>query len=282
MKKLAKIAITASIFYNCAFHSAFVNAADDALVATYKGGQIKASEVFEQFKDAFEVNPNLKGKSFDQLEQNVQESLVKAYINLKLLEKEVAKSKIEDSKDFGDKVDNFKKQLAQSELVNKIIAEKVTDKLLEDEYEKFVQEMKGKEEIKVKHILVKTLKEAESVKQKLSKGEKFADLAKKLSEDIGSKSKGGEVGYFAKGQTDPAFEEKAFSLKKGETSSPVETQFGFHIIQLVDKRPITLPSKEDGMSIVKARLSKAAVEAYVEELNNQADVKILVKKADVK
>jgi parvulin-like peptidyl-prolyl isomerase len=282
MKNWIKIAITASIFYNCAFNSAVVNAADDALVATYKGGQVKESQVFEQFKDAFEVNPNLKGKSFSQLEQTVQESLVKAYINLKLLEKEVEKSKIEDSKDFNDKVSNFKKQLAQSELVNKIIAEKVTDKLLEDEYGKFVQEMKGREEIKVKHILLKTLKEAESVKQRLSKGEKFADLAKKLSEDIGSKSKGGEIGYFSKGQTDPAFEEKAFSLKKGETSSPVETQFGFHIIQLVDKRPITLPSKEDGMSVVKARLSKAAVEAYVEDLNNQAEVKILVKNADVK
>jgi parvulin-like peptidyl-prolyl isomerase len=278
MKNWIKVAIAATIFCNCAF----VNSAEDKIVATYKGSEVKESQVFEQFKDAFDVNPSLKGKSFSELDPTVQESLVKAYVNLKLLDTEVAKNKIENSKDFNDKVNNFKRQLAQSELVNKVIAEKVTDKLLAEEYAKFVQEMKGKEEIKVKHILVKTLKEAESIKQRLSKGEKFADLAKKLSEDTRSKSKGGELGYFAKGQTDPAFEEKAFSLKKGEVSSPVETQFGYHVIQLVDKRPITLPSKEEGMSIVKAKLSKAAVETYIEDLNSQFDVKILIKKAESK
>ncbi len=268
----------AIMFYN--YTSA--GTSEDLVVATYKDGEVKQSEVFEQFKDAFEVNPNLKGKSFGELEPAMQEPLVKAYVNLKLLEKEIEKSKIEDSKDFQDKVSNFKKRLAQDEFINKIISEKVTDKLLEDEYNKFLQDMKGKEEIKVKHILVKTLKEAEAIKKRLAKGEKFADLAKKLSEDVGSKSKGGEVGYFSKGQTDPAFEESAFKLKKGEVSNPVETQFGFHVIQLVDKRPITMPSKEEGTGIVKAKLSKSAVEAYVEDLNTQADVKILVKKLESK
>jgi parvulin-like peptidyl-prolyl isomerase len=278
MKNLIKTTVMAIMFYN--YTSA--GTSEDLVVATYKDGEVKQSEVFEQFKDAFEVNPNLKGKSFGELEPAMQEPLVKAYVNLKLLEKEIEKSKIEDSKDFQDKVSNFKKRLAQDEFINKIISEKVTDKLLEDEYNKFLQDMKGKEEIKVKHILVKTLKEAEAIKKRLAKGEKFADLAKKLSEDVGSKSKGGEVGYFSKGQTDPAFEESAFKLKKGEVSNPVETQFGFHVIQLVDKRPITMPSKEEGTGIVKAKLSKSAVEAYVEDLNTQADVKILVKKLESK
>ncbi len=279
MKNVLKIAFAATVLYSSYL---VASGSDDKVLATYKGGDIKSYQVAEQFKNVFDATPNLKGKSLSDLDSNVQESLVRAYINIKLLEKEIKSQKIEDSKDFQEKLDGFRKQLAQNELLAKVIADKVTDKLVEEDYNRLVQENKDKEEVKARHILVKTQKEAEAIKQRIAKGEKFNELAKKLSEDAGSKASGGEIGYFVKGQTDLAFEEAAYALKKGEVSKPVKTQFGWHIIKLEDKRKIKLPAKEEGLNIVKARLEKAAIEKYLEDLNKQADVKILIEKAPIK
>jgi parvulin-like peptidyl-prolyl isomerase len=271
MKKILKLAFAATILYNC-----YSFAADDKVLGTFKGGEVKASQVAEQFKNEIAMDPALKDKKFEDLDTKVQELLVRAYIDTKLLDQEVKKNKIDESKEFTDKVEMFKKQLSQNELLNKMLTEKVTDALVEEEYKRLVEELKDKEEVKVRHILVKTEKDAKEIKQKLSGGEKFNDLAKKLSEDTSSKTSGGEIGYFTKGQTDPAFEEAAFALKKGGVSNPVKTQFGWHIIKLEDKRKLKLPSKEKGMEIAKSRLSQAAVQKYLEDLRSDAAVKILI------
>src|SRR5581483_1047159 len=118
---------------------------------------------------------------------------------------------------------------------------------LHQEYQDNIDSYRTPERVKVRHILIKTqgkpkdeapkLKaKAEDILKQLQHGANFAELAKKDSDDTGSAEKGGELGWIVRGQTVPNFEKTAFSLKPGELSGLVETEYGYHIIQVEDKQ----------------------------------------------
>lgn len=87
------------------------------------------------------------------------------------------------------------------------------------------------QKIKCSHILVEKQSQAAEIAERLKKGEKFGKLAKELSIDSGSAKKDGNLGYFTKGMMVKPFEEAAFKLQIGETSEPVKSEFGYHIIK---------------------------------------------------
>ena len=87
------------------------------------------------------------------------------------------------------------------------------------------------QKIKCSHILVEKQSQAVEIAERLKKGEKFGKLAKELSIDSGSAKKDGNLGYFTKGMMVKPFEETAFKLQIGETSEPVKSEFGYHIIK---------------------------------------------------
>jgi foldase protein PrsA len=107
---------------------------------------------------------------------------------------------------------------------------KVTDKEVKEYYDNY------KPEIKARHILVADEKTALEVKQKLDAGEKFEDVSNTYSTDEAAKAAGGDLGWFGAGAMDPDFEAAAYALKKDEISGPVKSSFGYHIIQLTDKK----------------------------------------------
>jgi foldase protein PrsA len=107
---------------------------------------------------------------------------------------------------------------------------KVTEKEVKEYYDNY------KPEIKARHILVADEKTALEVKQKLDAGEKFEDVSNTYSTDEAAKAAGGDLGWFGPGAMDPAFEEAAYALKKDEISGPVKSSFGYHIIQVTDKK----------------------------------------------
>jgi peptidyl-prolyl cis-trans isomerase C len=90
-------------------------------------------------------------------------------------------------------------------------------------------------EVHAAHILVKNDKKAKEVLDKLSKGQSFAEMARKYSQCPSSKT-GGDLGWFGKGRMVPEFEKVAFEGEKGKVLGPVKTQFGYHLIKVLDKR----------------------------------------------
>lgn len=245
----------------------------DRVVAKYKGGEVTEDQIMAQFGPALNMQPENKGKKFSELDKNLQEMLVKGYINSKLLEKEADKMKIRDTEDFKTKIKAAETQILQQEVIERILKDKVTDAMVDAEYTTMVNNLKGKEEVKTAHILVDTEEKAKEIKKKLNKGStNFAELVKEFSKDESSKATGGEIGYVVKGQLVPEYEEKAFTLKKNDISDPVKTQFGWHIIKMLDKRTVQVPTKEQALPSIRNKLSREIVEKYFGDLAAAADI----------
>lgn len=127
------------------------------------------------------------------------------------------------------------------------ITEKEQKKYFEENKETFNQQ----EEVKARHILVKTKETALEVEEKLAAGEDFEKLAKEYSTDTGSSENGGDLGFFGRGKMVPEFEEAAFSLEVGKISSPVKTEHGYHIIKVEDKKEAKEANYEDSKEDIK-------------------------------
>ncbi len=108
-----------------------------------------------------------------------------------------------------------------------------------------IKTLTPEEEVRARHILVEKQDEAKAALARLRKGEDFAKVAAELSKDPGSGKEGGDLGYFTKDRMVPPFAEAAFKLKAGELSEPVQTQFGWHVIKLEDRRTRALPKFEE-------------------------------------
>jgi peptidyl-prolyl cis-trans isomerase D len=144
-------------------------------------------------------------------------------------------------------------------------AVQVSDDELKVEYQQNIQQYQVPNRVHVEHILFMTVgkpdaeveeirKKAEDVLKQAKKGGTFEDLAKKYSEDPGTKQKGGDLGWVIQGQTVPEFEKTAFSLPKGTVSELVKTQYGFHIIKVLDKETAHTKSFEEVKDSLRAPL----------------------------
>lgn len=273
MKKIAIALLSVTLISSsaCAENK---DAENKNIVATYSEGEVTSEQVMEQFKPMLDMQPENKDKKFSELDKNVQEMLVKGFINQKLFEKEAEKLGIRSSEDFKKKIKAAESQLLQQELIERQLKTAVTDKLIDEEYNKLAKELKGQKEIRVAHILVDTEEKAKEIKKKLNKGSKFEDLVKEFSKDEGSKANGGELGYVMKGQLVPEFENKAFSMKQDEISDPVKTQFGWHIIKALDSRDVKIPPKEQALNGIKGKLSRDTIEKYITELSAKAKIEL--------
>jgi peptidyl-prolyl cis-trans isomerase D len=170
----------------------------------------------------------------NQLESEKAEALKKMQVTLSYIS--VNPLEIEKSVKFSDAE------------VSAALAEPEFEKRAENEFKARKSQFDQKEQVKAQHILIRSqgaegseadtqaLKRARSLRDQVLRGD-FGAVAEKNSDDPGSKSKKGDLGYFSRGQMVPQFEDVAFKMKVGEISQPVKTQFGYHLIKLTDKKP---------------------------------------------
>ena len=155
---------------------------------------------------------------------------------------------------------------------------KVTDAQIEDYYTKNKAQYSQPESREVRHILVKTKAKADDLYRQLQGGADFAGLAKKFSEDTGSKANGGKL-TISKGQTVAPFDQTAFLLKKNAISRPVKTEFGYHIIQpLSDSKGAKVTPLKDVKESIRQQLGQTkkneAMTKWVDELKKDYEDKV--------
>jgi peptidyl-prolyl cis-trans isomerase C len=172
-------------------------------------------------------------------------------IDAKLIAEKARAEKIEDTKEFKDRLEFIVDRELHNAYFKKHVVDTITDADIKKRYDAEIAKLPPVEEVRARHILVKTEDEAKAVIKELGEGKDFAELAKIKSTDP-NKSDGGDLGYFKKGMMVPEFEKAAFEMKKGDVSkTPIKTQFGFHVIKVEDKRNAPPPEFEQVKDQVK-------------------------------
>lgn len=156
--------------------------------------------------------------------------------------------------------------------INSELRKSITDEAVQQAYDIFVADEQSRHEVRARHILVKDKAEAEAVISELQGGADFAELAKKRSTGP-SGPNGGDLGYFPRGAMVPAFESAAFALEAGNfTQTPVQTQFGWHIILVEEKRIAEAPTIEELAPQLRQNLISQNLGRLLDSLRSNARI----------
>ena len=155
------------------------------------------------------------------------------------------------------------------------IAGAVTEEAVRADYDAYTAQFTPQDEIRASHILVESEEEANAIKAELDGGADFQKLANEHTTDPSGKSNGGDLGYFGPGQMVPEFEKAAMALEPGSyTKEPVQTQFGWHVIKVEDKRPQQPPPFEQVQEQARSAVIRDKYFALVKEARAAAKVEI--------
>ncbi|MDL1958703.1 MAG: peptidylprolyl isomerase [Deltaproteobacteria bacterium] len=221
----------------------------------------------------------------------MKEQFLDRWVDITLIAQEARDKKLDQDPEIQAKIEDIMNAVLAQEFLRREIEGKVkiTDDEIETYYKGHKEEFTSPESVKACHILLKVpegadekaWKEAESkakdIKKKLENGEDFAELAKKYSDDPGSKNKGGDLGFFTKGRMVPEFESAAFSLKPGEMSGPVKTDFGYHIIEVKEKKAASTKALAEVQAQIRQTLQREKQQQLQDELIEKLKAKYPVK-----
>ncbi len=221
--------------------------------------------------DAFLKNL-LQGKPATDLTAEQKNQVLDELITMQLVSTQAVKDGLEKDPDVAANLDVMRMRiLSDAESQKFLKGKEPTDAQLHAEYDSAIASM-DKTEYHAEHILVPTKEKAEQLIKKIKAGAKFEDVAKAESTD-NSKANGGDLGWFTLTRMVKPFADAVKTLKKGEmTQEPVQTQFGWHIIKLLDTRDVAPPPFDQ----VKAQVAKAVIQkelvAYVNDLKKNAKI----------
>ncbi|KXV57450.1 peptidylprolyl isomerase [Acetobacter senegalensis] len=240
----------------------------NAVVATVNGEKITVSDVQDALSN---MPPQMR-----QLPPNlIFPMLVNQLADQKAIQIVARKEGLDKTPDVKKMMDAASINALQNAWLSKQVTPQLTDAAIEQYYQQNYAGKPPEQEVHARHILVKTEAEANDVIKKLKAGADFGKLAAEVSTDTGSaKQNGGDLGWFKKEDMIPAFSTAAFAMKKGDISNtPVKSQYGYHVIQVLDTRTDPVPSLDS----VKDKIRQALIQKYVREAVGKAtsDVKIV-------
>ena len=213
-----------------------------------------------------ELPPEIQSQPF----MSYYEDLLERVIDIKLFAQEGKKMKLDEEPSVRAAIDFVIEKVLMQAFLSKYVQENIKEDNIKASYNNFIADETSREEIKASHILMDTESEAIDVINMLNDGDDFAELAKNKSTGPSGPS-GGDLGWFKRGQMVPPFEKAAFSLNKNEiTQRPVQTQFGWHVIKIFDKRIPEVPSYESMKSKLIQDLERKIVSKKIQNLRNDA------------
>lgn len=195
--------------------------------------------------------------------------LVEQLILEEMLYSDAKENKLDEDKEYLAGLEQLKKSLLAQYSVSKLMSNiDVSENEIEEYYNSNKNIFKSAENVTASHILVETSEKAEEVLKEINEGLDFAEAAQKYS-SCPSKNSGGNLGQFGRGQMVVEFEDAVFSMKIGEISSPVKTQFGYHLIQLNAKNESKELSLEEAKEDIINRVKYEKQNKIYSEKQNQ-------------
>ena len=204
----------------------------------------------------------------DQLRKSVAEEL----ISRELVVQDAARTGLSESTELKAQIELSRQTLiVRAYVLDLLKTHPVADDALNAEYEELKGQL-GSTEYKARHILVEKETDARDIIAKLGKGGKFDDLAK-VSKDSGSRDRGGDLGWNAPANYAKPFADAMVKLEKGKyTGTPVQTEFGWHVIRLDDTRPMRTPTLDEVKPRLVQRMQKLQIEKALADLHAKAKI----------
>lgn len=236
-------------------------------VATVNGKPIKQSVYDYIAKDA-----TSRGQKVD---APVKEAIINKLVDSEIVYQEAQKMGLDKQPDYVAREELARRELLTSAFLQDYVKKNpISDADTKAAYEQY-KKAYGEKEFSARHILVKTEAEAKDIIAQLGKGGDFAKIAKEKSMDPGSKDKGGDLGWFSPATMVKPFSDAVAGLQKGTVSpAPVQTQFGWHVIKLVDTRasqPLSYDKVKDGL---QKNLQQRNLEKLMTDLRTKAKIDV--------
>jgi peptidyl-prolyl cis-trans isomerase C len=275
-KLISSLAVVAVIIL---FVSGAASAADPEILARVGNKNITKADI-EALISFYPANQ----QAIIRMDPKNEEALLNNYVTILAVAETARRQGFDKEKNMRKQIqilsdEHLAKGYVQKNVLSKV---KVTDKDVEEYYKNHPKEFEKPETVKARHILIgfkgdmtedqkkELRKKAEDVLKKAKGGDDFAQLASEYSDDPGSKTKGGELGYFPKGNMVPEFENAAFNLKPGEISNVIETPYGYHIIKVEDKKAGEMPAFDSIKEQVRVKATQDAEQKKINEFIEKA------------
>jgi len=275
-KLISSLAVVAVIIL---FVSGVASAADPEILARVGNKNITKADI-EALISFYPANQ----QAIIRMDPKNEEALLNNYVTILAVAETARRQGFDKEKNMRKQIqilsdEHLAKGYVQKNVLSKV---KVTDKDVDEYYKNHPKEFEKPETVKARHILIgfkgdmtedqkkELRKKAEDVLKKAKGGDDFAQLASEYSDDPGSKTKGGELGYFPKGNMVPEFENAAFNLKPGEISDVIETPYGYHIIKVEDKKAAEMPAYDSIKEQVRVKATQDAEQKKINEFIEKA------------
>ncbi|MBS4025783.1 MAG: peptidylprolyl isomerase [Clostridia bacterium] len=236
---------------------------EQKLVAVVKGKEIYRDDVLKFLND---MGPQMamQFQSPEGIKRVIDEM-----VNQELLYLDAIENKFEEEKEFAEVFEATKVNLIKGYAFNKLIADiSVEEEEMKSYFEGNKEMFNQPEMVKASHILVDSEEKAFNIIEEMNNGKSFEDAAMEYS-SCPSKEAGGDLGQFSRGQMVPEFEEAAFNMEVDSISNPVKTQFGYHIIKLVEKNESEEVTFEDVKADLERQvLTKKQEKTYMDKINH--------------
>lgn len=238
----------------------------DPVVARVNGQEVHRSDIMQELK--------FMGPQAQQIPpQMLYPQLLQKVIATKLAADKGYAQKLQNDKDVKADVKHMEEQIVAQAYVRKAVEPKITEAKIKERYDQLASKFKPQDEVRARHILVKTEDEANAVLKQLKDGADFAKVAEEKSTDKGSAKNGGDLGYFPQAAMVKPFADEAFSMKVGEVSDKaVKTEFGYHIIKVEDKRKSSAPPLAEVRDQIVNQLGQEMTNDMIKNMESGAKV----------
>lgn len=244
------------------------------VVARVNGIEITEGDLAIAAEDSALQMPNVP-------DEQKRELLIGYLIDLKLGAKAAEAAKVGGSAEFARKLAYNRDKTLLDEYLDQTAKKAVTPEAARKLYDETVKSIPAEQEVRARHILVESEEEAKKIAARVKGGEDFAKVAGEVSKDPGSKTDGGDLGFFTKDRMVEPFAEAAFKLEPGQISDPVKSQFGWHVIKVEEKRTKPAPSFEETKDQVEAYLGRKAQQDLIVGLRKDAKIEKLDDKGNL-